>query len=107
MRVEEHCVQFVFGKNVCLRSVMKEWRGERWRHASRDIFQTTVSGVEHKVTSGFFPMGVGCAAADDTRANTPSTAHQIIGNLQTCVDIEHQMLTDGAPDCYPGRFVSC
>src|SRR5215470_7151394 len=50
--------------------------------------QTTVSGVEPKVTSGLFLAGAGCAAAHATETNTPSTAPHSINDLEACLDIE-------------------
>jgi hypothetical protein len=40
--------------------------------------QTTVSGVEPKVTSGLFPAGAGWAAAPEAITAAASTAHQTV-----------------------------
>src|SRR5438552_10683364 len=56
--------------------------------------QTTVSGVEPKVTSGLLPAGAGCAAAGDARAKVQTTAHQNIGHLDACLDIDLSLSSD-------------
>src|SRR5271154_2303451 len=50
--------------------------------------QTTVSGVEPRVTSGLFPAGAGCAAAAAPKTKTLNMAHHGISDLATCLDIE-------------------
>src|SRR5579872_5950520 len=50
--------------------------------------QTTVSGVEPKVTSGLLPTGAGCDAADVTNASAPTAAQQTRDHLESCFDID-------------------
>src|SRR5580700_11823485 len=54
-----------------------------------DIYpQTTVSGVEPKVTSGLLPPGAGCDAAGNARASAPAAAQLSSGHLETCFAID-------------------
>src|SRR6266853_4424514 len=63
--------------------------------------QTTVSGVEPKVASGLFPAGAGCAAANTTEANVPSTAHHSTSDLETCSHIETALFINFfSTDCF-------
>src|SRR5713101_7488047 len=92
---------------VLTRTVAPDWMRSTGGARAEIYPQTTVSGVEPKVTSGLFPAGAGCAAADATRTNTPSTAHHSISDLETCLDIESTLSSNwSSTDCFESLLSS-
>jgi hypothetical protein len=69
--------------------------------------QTTVFGVEPKVTSGLSPAGADCPAADDIRPAMPTAAKQITATPQTCFDIglilSGNISAQHSIECWPRR----
>src|SRR5580692_3397697 len=67
---------------VSIRTVVPDFMRRAGGTRAEKYPQTTVSGVEPKVTSGLLSAGAGCAAADPTSESTPTAAQQNIDQLE-------------------------